>query len=238
MNLGLPDNAVSNLVNYGLDASDSFLKGNGLNMYRLAASYLQPNINSLIEIGCGYGAGAYYISKYLKVTHVHGIDANCLATAYASERYSSINGLTYQCLKMENALSLHRSFDAVVSVEAAMHFKSHETFIEILAKLLNDDGQFVFVDILTDKQRAQIEKQLMQNKLVVNHFCDVSDEVIQSILNTDSSGGVLKYIEKLVLDINNSNFTKQSKLFKRLENNETHYVLFAGRKKAKPQYSN
>jgi len=96
---------------------------------------------TLLDAGCGLGAGTELAAQRLPHARVLGINLSVRQLAQASRRVA--------CAAMDaTALAIaSRSIDCAISVEAALHFRSRRAFFSELARVLRPGGVVVMSDI-------------------------------------------------------------------------------------------
>ena len=107
--------------------------------YEIAKDYIRDK--TVLEIGCGEGYGAHYLSGFCK--NITGIDYNAEVVLYAKNKYTRDN-LAYRTVKAENLSAvLKQKFDVIVSFQVIEHIEDTAVFLETVKSLLNDNGMFI-----------------------------------------------------------------------------------------------
>nr|WP_268753218.1 cyclopropane fatty acyl phospholipid synthase [Desulfopila aestuarii] len=107
---------------------------------------LKPGMR-LLDIGCGWGSMVRYAAEKYGVEAV-GITVSEEQVQLARER---CEGLQVE-IRLQDYRELKGKFDAIVSVGMFEHvgYKNYRTFMEIVRKILNDNGLFLLHTIATN----------------------------------------------------------------------------------------
>lgn len=98
--------------------------------------YLKPGMK-MLDIGCGWGGLALYAAQKYGVSVV-GLTVSQEQAAYAQEK---AKGYPVE-FRLQDYRDTQETFDRIVSVGMFEHvgYKNYQTYIDICARLLNDDG--------------------------------------------------------------------------------------------------
>jgi len=100
---------------------------------------------TVLEVGCGRGGGASYISRYLSPRSIVGVDFS--ANAVALCRRHRHPGLAFAVGDAEALPFAGESFDAVINVESSHGYASMARFLQEVYRVLRPDGRFLFADL-------------------------------------------------------------------------------------------
>lgn len=107
--------------------------------------------DELLDVGCGYGAGAVRFVQQFGVSKVIGIDVTQIRISSGLE-YVARNNLEEQIhLRLGDATRIDEadaSFDKLVSVECAFHFDTREQFLGEAARVLRPGGVLALTDMI------------------------------------------------------------------------------------------
>lgn len=114
-----------------------------LTRYHWATEILREHapLESLLDLGCGSGYGAFLLATELPSTAVLGVDYDPRAIAEATQRYSLPN-LSFAVGDPTDweATIGSQSFDVVTSFDVIEHVRHRELFLEGLVKHLRPEG--------------------------------------------------------------------------------------------------
>ena len=115
----------------------------------------------VIEVGSGRGGGADYITRYYKPLHYTGVDISSGVIKFCNQCYN-VPGLTFLEGKAEKIPAETASFDALVNVESARCYSNIKAFFKEVHRVLNDDGHFLFADMIEKGEVESVRKELAE----------------------------------------------------------------------------
>lgn len=197
----------------------------------------EKNLGNALEIGSGYGGGAYFAQDLLNLKKIIGVDKNKYSIDYSNKKFFNASDgkkIEYRENKAVGSKEYSSFFDLVFCLEASFHFKNLERFFLNVYTLLNNNGVFLYGDIFQSKTLDQLRLKLNEAGFEIFEENDVSENVLLSIHNMQKSTGILRVMEVLILELNQCSFHKNSKHYKLLKNGTLRYILFKLRKKLTP----
>ena len=124
----------------------------------LNESILNKTNIKILDVGCGYGAQDLLLAK--RIGHsgsIVAIDISKKQIELANKQQSlykiSKNKLKYivcNALKINNKFN-NSSFDVVICIESAFHYKNRPGFFKSVCNVLSNDGIFAISDIVINK---------------------------------------------------------------------------------------
>ncbi|MFZ9847235.1 MAG: class I SAM-dependent methyltransferase [Flavobacteriales bacterium] len=104
---------------------------------------------NILDVACGMGATTNYIHKQFPLANITGINVSPHQVKICEERWSN---LSFKVMDAAQLIFDNESFDAVISVEAAVHFDSRKKFFEEAFRVLKKNGQLVISDLTFSKK--------------------------------------------------------------------------------------
>lgn len=153
-----------------LDRSDEADRYSIQLYHRVASAYPLAG-KSVVEIGCGRGGGASFVTRYLHPASVTGIDLSKRAISFCRRTHKSPN-LTFLDGNAENLPLPSKSCDVVLNVESSHCYPSFERFLKEVTRVLRPDGRFLYADFRPRTAVADLRAQLLK------HFAIVEEEPI------------------------------------------------------------
>ncbi|MBN1364205.1 MAG: class I SAM-dependent methyltransferase [Syntrophaceae bacterium] len=153
---------------------------NCISLYNHLTSTIKIQDLDVLEIGCGRGGGASYISRYLKPKSVTAIDISPKAIDFC-KRYHNISGLTFFQGKADKLAFDSESFDVVINIESSMSYPSMNKFLSEVYRVLKPNGHFLFADMREKSKYDRLCFQIKESGLKVIREMDISTNVIRSI---------------------------------------------------------
>lgn len=178
-------------LNYGyaaLDANASQLEldpGDEPNrfciqLYQHVAGAIDLQGKDVLEVSCGHGGGANYITRYLRPAAYTGVDLNPEAIKFCRQNHARA-GLSFVHGSAEALDFQDERFDAVVNVEASHCYGSMEKFLQEVNRVLRPGGHFLFTDIRRRETVDHLDQQLAGSGLDTLTSEDITANVLQSI---------------------------------------------------------
>ena len=208
-----------------LEQSDEPNRPN-IQLYQHVASYADFKNKRVLEVSCGHGGGASYITRYLKPLEYTAIDLNPLAIDYCQERHR-VNGLKF---RVGDAMKLpfdDGSFDIVINVEASHCYPSFSQFLKEVSRVLKPGGHLVYADLRYESGVEEwIHDLFNQPSLRVKQMRLINPEIIRGMeLNTPRYRQMVKeclpyYWHKLANDFAG---IKGSRLYRDAQSGEMSY---------------
>lgn len=95
----------------------------------------------VLDVGCGYGRDAAYVSKHLKCS-VLGVDNSAETVRMAQEAYSQEFGIAFQCRALEGMITGEAQYDVIfaASLYHLLEQNGRKKFVQAVAKLLKPGG--------------------------------------------------------------------------------------------------
>lgn len=117
-----------------------------IQLYHRTAAQIDLEGKDVLEVSCGHGGAASYISRYLKTASYTGLDLNPAGIEYCRERHP-LPGLKFVHGDAEKLPFPDESFDAVVNVEAAHLYPNFTVFLSEVKRVLRPGGHFLYADL-------------------------------------------------------------------------------------------
>ena len=151
-----------------------------IHLYHRVAGAVDLRGRDVLEVSCGHGGGASYITRYLKPRSLLGVDLNTGAIEFC-KRYHFQEGLRFS---HGDAESLHfddHSFDAVVNVEASHCYGYMERFLAEVARVLRPGGHFLFADIRRKQDSGHLHEQLVRSGLEIVEKENITPNILRAM---------------------------------------------------------
>jgi ubiquinone/menaquinone biosynthesis C-methylase UbiE len=199
-----------------------------IQLYHRTATQVDINGKKVLEVSCGHGGGASYLTRTLHPASYTGLDLNTVGIEFCRKRHN-LPGLDFVQGNAESLPFPDQSFDAVINVEAAINYQDVPRFYAEVARVLRPDGHFLYADIRYADGIAGWEADLAKAPMRL-----ISEQVI----NAEVMRGLEKnrFLEQITRRLPNIKFMRAiandyaggpgSLLYRRLENGEVSYRLF------------
>jgi ubiquinone/menaquinone biosynthesis C-methylase UbiE len=117
----------------------------GIQLYHLTASQADLEGKQVLEVSCGAGGGASYITRTLRPASYTGLDLNPASIDLCRRRHH-LPGLDFVQGDAQDLPFADESFDAVINVEASHQYPRFDRFLAEVARVLRPGGHFLYTD--------------------------------------------------------------------------------------------
>lgn len=132
------------------------------NMMARVVGKLSRRDGSLLDVGCGLGGTSSYLARHFPVSRVYGINVSDYQIAQCRVRVPNAH---FEVMPAEQMRFPDATFDAVVCVEAALHFKGRREFLNEAWRVLKPGGEIVVADMVFNDEPLAFLKVLAGQEL-------------------------------------------------------------------------
>jgi ubiquinone/menaquinone biosynthesis C-methylase UbiE len=100
----------------------------------------------ILEVGCGRGGGASYLTRTLNPASYVALDLNTTGIEFCRRRHH-IPGLEFVQGNAEDLPFPSESFDAVINVESSHCYPHFDRFLNEVRRVLRPGGMFLYADL-------------------------------------------------------------------------------------------
>lgn len=152
-----------------------------IQLYHHVASRVDLQGKSVLEVSCGHGGGASWITRNLKPSHYTGLDLNPEGIRFCQTRHKDVAGLQFVQGDAQNLPYEEKTFDAVINVEASHCYPDFAAFLTEVARVLKPGGHFLYADFRFSEDIVAWEEAIHDAPLKVIHTQDISAEVLRGM---------------------------------------------------------
>jgi ubiquinone/menaquinone biosynthesis C-methylase UbiE len=152
-----------------------------IQLYHRTATQADISGKRVLEVGCGHGGGASYLTRTLHPSFYTGLDLNAAGITFCRKKHN-VPGLNFvhgdaQDLPFDDA-----SFDVVINVESAHGYPYFRRFLSEVARVLCTGGHFLYTDQRCDWDNIpEWEAALADVPLRMLSEREINAEVIRGI---------------------------------------------------------
>lgn len=136
-----------------LDASDEANRF-FIQQYHRTAAQIDLTGKKVLEVSCGHGGGASYVTRTFKPASYTGLDLNETAIEFCRERHQ-LPGTDFVQGDAEDLPFDDGSFDVVLHVEASHLYPNPARFFNGAARVLAPGGHFLYTDF---RRRSELNR--------------------------------------------------------------------------------
>jgi ubiquinone/menaquinone biosynthesis C-methylase UbiE len=199
-----------------------------IQLYHQTASQIDLRGKKVLEVSCGHGGGASYITRTLHPASYTGLDFNSAAIDFCRKRHQ-LPGLDFVQGDAENLPFADGSFDAVINVEASHIYPDVERFFSEVARVLRPGGHFLYTDFISRANLPGIEAALAKPPLRIVSEKIIDEQVLRGLKeNSPRSSELINRHLPAVLHRFGREFAvvEGSMFFKDLERGELSYRTY------------
>jgi SAM-dependent methyltransferase len=156
-----------------------------IQLYHHVATQTELSGKDVLEVSCGHGGGASWITRTLHPAHYTGLDLNSKGIKFCRKRHD-IDGLTFRQGDAEQLPFQEASFDAVINVEASHCYPSLPCFLVEVARVLRPGGNFLYTDFRFTSEIADWERELDDSPLRFLRMREINAEVLRGMESNSS----------------------------------------------------
>lgn len=186
----LDRNAEVTLMNYGYAHADGTriwlepeheTERYALQLYHHVATGVPLEGKDVLEVGSGRGGGAAYISRYLKPRQMVGVDRTASSVEFARRHFAAQKNLRFKEADAHDLPFEDASFDAVVNIESAQHYKDIGRFLAEVHRVLRPGGHLL-IACFEDASKDVFPRQaLARSKLRSVREEDITPAVVRAM---------------------------------------------------------
>lgn len=116
-----------------------------IQLYHSTVNQVELDGKEVLEVGCGHGGGASYLTRTLRPASYTGMDLNPDGIDYCRKRHHAA-GLEFRQGDAQDLPFADESFDAVVNIESSHLYPRFPGFLTEVARVLRPGGHFLYAD--------------------------------------------------------------------------------------------
>lgn len=151
-----------------------------IQLYHHVASQVDLRGKSVLEVSCGHGGGASWISRTMKPASYTGLDLNAAGIRFCQQRHR-VPGLTFVQGDAQKLPFPDNSLDAVINVEASHCYPDFPGFLTEVARVLRPGGHFLYADFRFSDDLAAWEAAIAAAPLKIVQTRDIRVEVLRGM---------------------------------------------------------
>ena len=105
----------------------------------------------ILDVGCGLGATTAYLTRYYDPARILGINLSEKQVQHCRSRYPD---LSFEAMDAASLRFSEGSFDRIVSIEAAFHFRTRAGFLREAHRVLRPGGSIAMADLIPSNPSA------------------------------------------------------------------------------------
>jgi ubiquinone/menaquinone biosynthesis C-methylase UbiE len=151
-----------------------------IQLYHHVAMQVELGGKNVLEVSCGHGGGASYLSRTLQPKSYIALDLNPAGINYCKKRHH-IDRLNFVQGDAENLPFEPNTFDAVINIEASHCYPTFPRFLAEVARVLRPGGYFLYADFRFADCQTEWEKAIATTPLKILHTRNINAQVLRGM---------------------------------------------------------
>lgn len=151
-----------------------------IQLYHHVATQTDLRGRSVLEVSCGHGGGASYLTRTLQPSAYTGLDRNVAGVRFCRERHR-VDGLAFVPGDAGRLPFAADTFDAVINIEASHCYPLFARFLAEVARVLRPGGHFLYADYRYSEAVAEWEQALAAAPLTLLRSRVINAEVLRGM---------------------------------------------------------
>jgi SAM-dependent methyltransferase len=151
-----------------------------IQLYHHVASQIDLTGLQMLEVSCGHGGGAAWITRHLHPAHFTGLDLNPLGIRFCQQRHPLPN-LNFIQGDAQSLPFADASLDAVLNLEASHCYPDFPGFLANVHRVLRPGGHLLYADFRFAEDLAPWQHALSSSPLTLIHQRDISPDVLRGM---------------------------------------------------------
>lgn len=147
-----------------------------IQLYHHVATQVDLRGMDVLEVSCGHGGGASYLTRTLQPSRYTGLDLNPAGIRFCRQRHQ-VDGLAFVPGDAGYLPFPANTFDAVINVEASHCYPAFPRFLAEVARVLRPGGHFLYADYRYNAGLVAWEQALAAAPLTLLHSRVINAEV-------------------------------------------------------------
>jgi SAM-dependent methyltransferase len=163
-----------------------------IQLYHHVATQADLRGRDVLEVSCGHGGGASWITRSLRPKSYTGLDLNPEGIAFCRRRHR-VEGLAFVQGDAQALPFAEATFDAVVNVEASHCYPDFARFVAEAARVLRPGGHLLYADFRSREDVAAWEAALTAPPFALRRTRVINPEVLRGLeINSARSLSLVK----------------------------------------------
>lgn len=151
-----------------------------IQLYHHVAGQVPLTGLDVLEVSCGHGGGASYVTRTFRPRRYVGLDLNPAGIRFCQTRHR-VDGLTFVPGDAEQLPFDDGSFDAVVNVEASHCYRAFTGFVAEAARVLRPGGHLLHADFRSRERVPEWDEAFAAAPLRVLQSRTINADVLRGM---------------------------------------------------------
>jgi len=151
-----------------------------LQLYHSTVEDVELGNKDVLEVGCGRGGGASYITRYFKPKSYTGLDLSKAVIKF-NKKFHKIPELSFVVGNAQKLPFEDQLYDAIVNIESSRSYNDMDAFISEVHRVLRPNGHLLFADIRTEVGNEQLRERFQSVGLKVIKEVNIIQNVVKAL---------------------------------------------------------
>ena len=151
-----------------------------IQLYHHVASQVELRRKDMLEVSCGHGGGASWITRNMQPESYTGLDLNPAGIRFCQQRHT-VQGLKFLQGDAQKLPFADASFDAVINVEASHCYPDFPRFLREVARVLRPGGHFLYTDFRFSEAFDEWDRDIAAAPLKIVQTRDIGANVLKGM---------------------------------------------------------
>ena len=196
-----------------------------IQLYHQVAAEAELTGKSVLEVSCGHGGGAAYLTRTFQPYRYLALDLNRTGIQFCQQHYR-VPGLEFVQGDAGDLPCAANSFEVVINVEASHCYPDFPQFLREVARVLKPGGHFLYADFRFRERWEEWETALATAPLQLENSRSINAEVLRGMdVNSARSAALIARHLPASLRALGHDFagTQGSRIYQALANGELSY---------------
>ncbi len=147
-----------------------------IQLYHHVATQVGLRGKNVLEVSCGHGGGASYLTRTLQPQRYTALDLNPAGIRFCQQRHR-VEGLNFVQGDAEKLAFSSDTFDVIINIEASHCYSDFPQFLAEVTRVLRPGGYFLYADFRFADRMSEWEEALAATPLKVRQARNINAEV-------------------------------------------------------------
>jgi len=163
-----------------------------IQLYHHVASQVELRGKEVLEVSCGHGGGASWLTRTMQPASYTGLDLNPSGVRFC-QHHHPVPGLKFLQGDAQKLPFPDNSFDAVINVEASHCYPDFSRFLSEVARGLRPGGHFLYTDFRFREAIKGWDAAITAAPLTIIQTRDIGENVLKGMdLNAERSLALIR----------------------------------------------
>jgi ubiquinone/menaquinone biosynthesis C-methylase UbiE len=154
-----------------------------IQLYHHVASGADLAGKNVLEVSCGHGGGASFVTRYHKPKAYTAIDQNVKAIEFNQKTHAELD-IDFRTGDAQALDFPDDHFDAVINIEASHCYPRQDSFFRSAYRVLCEGGHLLYADFRTLETIPQLDSDIASAGFKVMSKTDITEHVLTALKRT------------------------------------------------------